>query len=87
MDQDIQKNDLADAGAFVTSDELLRHQFYVGGEQSYQDTLRKNVAFPSDEVKAYFLSRVKGNNSIRPVGLPLHGLKELLIASSVKTAE
>ena len=54
------------------SEALLRHQFYVDGEKSYQDTLRTNVVFAGADVKAYIMSRTKGNHPDRPAGQPLH---------------
>ncbi len=52
-------------------DALLRQQFYVDGEASYQDTLRSNAVFGGPDVKAYVTARAAGSKPGRPHMQPL----------------
>jgi predicted transcriptional regulator len=58
-------------------DALARQQFYVDGEAAYQDTLRTNAVYKSEDVKAYLMARMAGKKPRKPKAVRLDAAKSI----------
>ena len=58
-------------------DALARQQFYAEGAAAYEDTLRTNAVYRSDDVHAYPKARVAGEKPTRPKAVALDARKPI----------
>ena len=55
----------------------LEAQFYAEGAAAYEDTLRTNAVYRSDDVHAYLKARVAGEKPTRPKAVALDARKPI----------